>query len=570
MRLGFISAAQADLIKEEISMFPLGGNLLRQLMRRGILSAEQVEKLSAPEGPAEEVKPASPTYDELDLEFKRESGPGSPSGPSNVQRPDSASRQTFTIPPRKDQHSTGIGSSQAAPQVPRPGGISGQGTSPGADLPPQRPGPLNAPGATAPNAQQGLDGGAPGRRSISDALNLSRQAMGTSSRPEIRPAAKPAYDISAGTATPVRTTNPSPMRTTASPSPQLMELFRMGRERDCSDLHLTVGKPPYLRQQGKLFFLPEASLTAPVIGSMITSLLSPAQQEIFEREKQLDFSFELPNLGRYRANVYHQRLGPEAEFRFIPQTVPTLKSLGMPPILEKLTTYPQGLNLVTGPAGCGKTTTVAAMLEYINQARQEHIITVEDPVEYVLHPKSCQITQREVGTHTNSFAHALRTALRQDPDVIMIGELRDLETTSIAITAAETGHLVFGTLHTSSAIRTVARILDVYPPSQRPQICMMVAESLRGILSQQLLPRKDGQGRACAMEILVVTTGVAQVIKEGKTHQLVSHMQSGRKLGMRSMDDALMDLVQSGAISGSTAWSYAENKGPFEMMRTQS
>jgi twitching motility protein PilT len=349
------------------------------------------------------------------------------------------------------------------------------------------------------------------------------------------------------------------------PDPQLVQLLMAGRNRGGSDLHISVGKPPYLRVEGKLEFLPEPPLAPQKAEQMCLSVLAPEQRAEFEATHQVDFSFAVAGAGRFRANVYRQRLGVEGAFRFIPVEVPTMASLGLPPVLEKLTAYPQGLNLVTGPGGCGKTTTVAAMVEHINRHRHEHIITVEDPVEYVFQPKNCQVTQREVGTHTASFAHALRTALRQDPDVIMIGELRDLETTSISITAAETGHLVFGTLHTSSAVRTVARILDVYPPTQRAQICLMIAESLRGIISQQLVPRADGKGRVCAMEILLVTTGVSQVIKEGKTHQLVSHMQSGRRQGMISLDDALMELFQSGAITEQEAYQRAENKGMFAL-----
>lgn len=363
---------------------------------------------------------------------------------------------------------------------------------------------------------------------------------------------------------------PQPLRSVQcfNPDPQMVKLLRNGRERGSSDLHLTVGKPPYLRKDGQLVFLNEAPLTTEVASQLCLSVLTVEQHAQFNRDKQVDFSFEIIGAGRFRANVYMQRSGVEGAFRCIPQEVPTLTSLGLPNVLEKLTTYPQGLVLATGPGGCGKTSTVAAMIEHINRHRHEHIITVEDPVEYVFQPKNCHITQREVGTHTESFAHALRTALRQDPDVIMIGELRDLETTSISITAAETGHLVFGTLHTFSAVRTVARILDVYPPSQRGQICLMIAESLRGIVSQQLVPRADDQGRVCAMEILLVNTAVAQVIKEGKTHQLVSHMQSGRRQGMISMDDALMELCKAGLISEAEAYHRADNKGMF-MLRQQ-
>lgn len=563
---GFVSLTQADFLKEELEMFPISGSALAYMVKKGLLTADQLKELeNAPATPAPpppaEVAPQPPG---ISGGLARPAGPIAGAGPT--------------------AHATPPPAPQPQPQRPTVDSL----------FPPSPSLPSTQRSQPPPSPQP-----PPQKMSIADALNASRQAMqsptparpampqpgtapGTSPGRPLSPQTPIARPISASPSPstvpprpsagqpqprPAGISTPGTAAGSISPAPQLRELFKAGRDRECSDLHLTVGKPPYLRHQGKLFFLPEEPLTAATVKPLVYSVLTPEQQQLLEKHLQLDFSFEVAGLGRYRANVYRQRLGWEGVFRFIPTEVPTLKALNFPSVLETLTTYPQGLNLVTGPGGCGKTTTVAAMLELINATRREHIITVEDPVEYVFQPKQCQITQREVGTHTNSFPDALRTALRQDPDVIMIGELRDLETTSIAITAAETGHLVFGTLHTAGAVRTVARVLDVYPPNQRQQICMMVAESLRGIISQQLLPRKDGQGRACAMEILVVTTGVSQVIKEGKTHQLVSHMQSGRKLGMKSMDDALMELAQGGIISGAVAYAYADNKPAFELLR---
>jgi len=501
---GYISQAQADLLNEELFMFP-GGNVIAIMLRRSMISAEQAKILESGETPVD----TDLDTDESDFDF----------GPLPSLPPlSSFSKEEVSVPPSRIH--------------PNPDSSASLRTVPGE--------------ASRPSLSEAL------KHSFAAAKSATPQSPAS-----VQVKAKPFSDsLTIGKSAGI------------NPDANLLRLFVAGRERGCSDLHLTVGKPPYLRKDGKIFFLDEPTITAEAAIRLNRSVLTPPQQQQLEADLQLDFSFEC-GAGRFRANVYNQRLGIEAAYRFIPSTVPTIADLGLPRVLEKLTTYPQGMNLVTGPGGSGKTSTVVAMLEFINRHRHEHIITVEDPVEYVIHSDSCQVTQREVGTHTESFAHALRTALRQDPDVIMIGELRDLETTSISITAAETGHLVFGTLHTSSAIRTVARILDVYPPAQRAQICMMVAESLRGIMSQQLIERKDGKGRVCAMEVLLVTTGVAQVIKEGKTHQLVSHMQSGRKLGMISMDDALMELFQSGTISGQTAYAHAENKSMFEMAKGQ-
>lgn len=336
------------------------------------------------------------------------------------------------------------------------------------------------------------------------------------------------------------------------------------RASGCSDLHLCVGVPPFVRLHGRIHYLDDRPLTSDRSEALNFSCLTGDQKTELLHRRQLDFALEIPNLGRHRCNIYRQRLGWEGAYRVVPSQVPTLDELGMPPILKKLTEYHHGMILVTGPTGSGKNTTVAALLEHINRTRADHIITVEDPIEYVLHRKQCRITQREVGTHTRSFHTALRVALRHDPDVIFVGELRDPETTSIAITAAETGHLVFGTLHTSSAMRTVACMMNFYPPSQRQEICATLADTMRGVISQQLIPRRDGQGLAMALEVLVFTPAVAQMIKDGKTHQLISHMQSQGGAGMQTMDAALMSLFCRGTISGTEAYLRAEFKDVFE------
>ncbi len=300
---------------------------------------------------------------------------------------------------------------------------------------------------------------------------------------------------------------------------------------------------------------------------LILSALTEDQKATLVETLNLDFALELPRVGRHRCNVFRQRLGWDAVFRIVPDSLPTFENLGLPPSVKTLTEYQQGLVLVTGPARSGKTSTLAAMVDMVNRTRNDHIITVEDPIEYVHPPVACQVTQREIGMHSKAFSTALRAALREDPDIIMVGELRDLETISTSITAAETGHLVFGTLHTGNAARTVSRILDVYPSLQREQITVMLSESLRGVISQLLLPRADQNGLALALEVLIVTPGVSTVIKEGKLVQLTSLMQSGKKIGMQAMDDSIMDLLKANIITGAIAYRYAENKAPFEMYK---
>jgi twitching motility protein PilT len=353
------------------------------------------------------------------------------------------------------------------------------------------------------------------------------------------------------------------------PNAKLADYLKAARESGSSDLHICTGRPPFVRQAGRLVYLDEPALTPEQTKAINTEGMDAHQLEVFTKDQQIDFSLWLDDLGRHRCNVFVSRLGIEGAYRIVRSTVPTIDELGLPDVCKKLTEFHQGLVLVTGPCSSGKTTTCAALLDYINEQRTDHIISVEDPIEYVLTPKNCQVTQREVGPHTLSFGNALRGALRQDPDVILVGEMRDLETTSIAISAAETGHLVLGTLHTNTAIRAVARIMDLYPPAQRAQICVMVSESMRGIIAQQLVPKRDHSGLALALELLIFHSGVSAVVREGKTSQLPSLMQSGKRYGMKLMDESLMDLFKAGTISGRTAYQRADNKVVFEPLKEQ-
>jgi twitching motility protein PilT len=300
-------------------------------------------------------------------------------------------------------------------------------------------------------------------------------------------------------------------------------------------------------------------LTSDQTLALADGFLSNPQKTQLNERGDADFAYA-NNFARYRTSVVRQRLGVDLVFRIINTKVRTMDELGLPEHLKLLTRYQNGLILVTGSVGSGKSTTLAALVDQVNIERREHIITLEDPIEYVLEPKGCHITQREVHTHTRSFAAALRGALREDPDVIMVGEMRDLETISLAITAAETGHLVLGTLHTSNASRTLDRLLDVFPPDQQEQVRIMVSESLRGVISQQLIPRADGKGRVLALEILTNTPAVANVIREAKTFMLPGIIQTGKKQGMQLMDDALIELQSPGLITADEALARAEQK----------
>jgi twitching motility protein PilT len=340
------------------------------------------------------------------------------------------------------------------------------------------------------------------------------------------------------------------------------EYLQLAQQYDCSDLHLATGSPPMWRRYGTLqpIWANAALLTADDTKALAYNFLGESHTKTLEKRGDVDFAYS-PDFGRFRCSVVVQRLGIDLTFRIINTNIRSIEDLSLPETCRTLTRYHNGLVLVTGPTGSGKSTTLAALVDEVNKEREDHIITLEDPIEYVFQPKGCHINQREVGTHTQSFAAALRGALREDPDVIMVGEMRDLETISLAITAAETGHLVLGTLHTGNAPRTLDRVLDVFPSDQRDQIRIMVSESLRGIVSQQLIPRADGGGRIMAIELLVNTPAVSNSIREGKTFMLPGIMQTGKAVGMISMDDSLKNLYSAGLISREEAHSRADDKG---------
>ncbi|MCA9267972.1 MAG: PilT/PilU family type 4a pilus ATPase, partial [Planctomycetales bacterium] len=326
------------------------------------------------------------------------------------------------------------------------------------------------------------------------------------------------------------------------------------RESGASDIHIGPGMPPVVRLNTMLSELNHPPLSAEETRELLLSILSDEQREHFVAHNDLDFCFDGgPQLGRFRTNYMVEQNGTAGIFRLISPIVPALDELGMPEIVTKFTTYAVGIVLVTGPKGCGKTTTLASMVDLINRTRAEHVITIEDPIEFVHKAKKGHINQREVGTHTKSFANALRAALREAPNVIMVGEMRDLETTSLAVTAAETGHLVVATLHTPDAVRTIGRVLDVFPPKEQGQIRSMLSESLRGVVSQQLVPSKDGKQLHLALEVLVNTSAIGNMIREERTFQIRGVMQTGKRLGMVLLDDSLIKLVKEGKIEKAEA-----------------
>jgi twitching motility protein PilT len=339
------------------------------------------------------------------------------------------------------------------------------------------------------------------------------------------------------------------------------EYLEIGQKADASDVHLAVNAQPIWRLHGTLEPIwPDAPL---LTGEQTAALAESFVPDVYKTELNArgDSDFAYANeFARYRTSVVRQRLGIEIVFRVINAHVRTMDELGLPEHLKLLTRYQNGLILATGSVGTGKSTTLAAMIQQINMERRDHIITLEDPTEYIITSKNCHVSQREVFTHTESFATALRASLREDPDVIMVGEMRDLETISLAITASETGHLVLATLHTSNASRTLDRLLDVFPAHQQEQVRVMVSESLRGVICHQLIPKKDGTGRVLALEILTNTPAVANVIREAKTYMLPGIIQTGKKQGMRLMDDALIDLYDRGLISGDEAYARADQK----------
>jgi twitching motility protein PilT len=343
----------------------------------------------------------------------------------------------------------------------------------------------------------------------------------------------------------------------------ITDLLIQTKERNASDLHLTVGSPPTLRLNGRL-----TRLELPIMGreemhTMLYDILTDEQKARFEATHDLDFSLELSGVGRFRVNAFLQRLGEGLVLRLIPSKIKTLDELGMPPILKDLAMKDRGLVLVTGPTGSGKSTTLAGMVDHMNNNREDHIITIEDPIEFIHEHKKCNINQREVGPHTMSFAAALRSALREDPDIILVGEMRDLETIAQALTAAETGHLVLSTLHTNNAPQTISRVVDVFPPHQQEQIRVQLSDALLGVVAQTLVPSYDNQGRVAAMEIMVANPAIRNLIRENKVHQILSAIQTGAREGMQSLDQALKALVKTQKISNDEALKRAVEKQAF-------
>jgi twitching motility protein PilT len=347
---------------------------------------------------------------------------------------------------------------------------------------------------------------------------------------------------------------------------EMIEILTAAVEKKASDIHIIVGKPPMVRIRGEIEMLNDfPTISSEESKRLIYSILYDEQKRRFEENFELDCSINIKNLARFRLNVLMQKLGVEAVLRVIPSEIPTPESILLTPEIVKLTDLPRGLVLVTGPTGSGKSTTLACLIEIINQNHKKHILTIEDPIEFSYESKKSIIRQREVGMHTKSFASGLKYALRQDPDVVLVGEMRDLETISAALTMAETGHLVFATLHTQDAAQTVDRIIDVFPSSQQQQVRIQLASTLKAVISQVLVPRKDLPGRVAAREIMFVTPAIANLIREGKTHQIYTAIETGAKFGMISLDKCLLEFVKKGWISIEEAVAKSQNP---EFVRT--
>mgnify|MGYP000319997312 FL=1 len=340
---------------------------------------------------------------------------------------------------------------------------------------------------------------------------------------------------------------------------QITDLLAFGAKNKASDLHLSSGISPMIRVHGDMRRINLPEMSAEEVGNMVTSVMNDHQRKIYQQNLEVDFSFELPNVARFRVNAFNIGRGPAAVFRTIPSTVLSLEELKAPSIFQKIAESPRGMVLVTGPTGSGKSTTLAAMINYINETQPAHILTIEDPIEFVHQSKKSLINQRELHQHTLSFANALRSALREDPDVILVGEMRDPETIGLALTAAETEHLVFGTLHTTGAAKTVDRIVDVFPAGEKEMVRSMLSESLTAVISQNLLKTHDGNGRVASHEILIANPAVRNLIRENKITQINSVLQTGQASGMQTMDQSLQSLVRQGLIAPEVARRRAQN-----------
>ena len=340
----------------------------------------------------------------------------------------------------------------------------------------------------------------------------------------------------------------------------ISDLLAFSVKNKASDLHLSAGLPPMIRVHGDVRKINVPAIDHTQVHDMVYDIMNDGQRKVYEETLECDFSFEIPNLARFRVNAFNHNRGSGAVFRTIPSKILTLEQLSCPPIFKEIANTPRGIVLVTGPTGSGKSTTLAAMVDYVNENEMGHILTVEDPIEFVHTSKKCLINQREVGPHTLSFQNALRSALREDPDVILVGEMRDLETIRLALSAAETGHLVFGTLHTSSAAKTVDRIVDVFPAAEKEMVRSMLSESLRAVISQTLCKTKDEQGRVAAHEIMIGTPAIRNLIRENKVAQMYSAIQTGQNIGMQTLDQNLQDLVRRNVISAQEARGKAANK----------
>jgi len=389
------------------------------------------------------------------------------------------------------------------------------------------------------------------QRQIVEKHREKQAAAVRASDPEPKPDPQPVLETAPGQAV---SPQPAPVRSSAPTAGGAIDnVLRDAVARGASDVHLHAGHPIRIRAAGELAESDGPALTADACEAMLLGALDADARAELERCGEVDFSYAVAGVGRFRANVYREQRGLDGVFRYIPPEPPSLEQLGLPRSVAKLTTYPQGMVLVTGPAGCGKTSTLAALVDLINEERRDHILTIEDPIEYLHRSKRCLVNQRSVKRHTGSFARALRAALREDPDVIVIGELRDLETISLALSAAETGHLVLATLHTDNSLRTLNRMVGAFPADQQEQVRTMLSESLRAVLSQRLLPRADGRGRVAALETLIVTKAVGNLIRDNKVFQIQSILQTGASHGMGLIDQSIAEHLRAGTITREVA-----------------